>query len=547
MRNEQVTITRGQIGQWSSYLGGTGLLVGILGLLWQGGFTMFIGLMLAAGVVGMVLWAVFLPGDFKGFFTGRQVRYGTTAVFATLVLIAVVALAYLIAARATITADFTQSSRFSLSEETLAVLEQIDRSIQITGFYSPRILQAREIDDQIFRLYETATSGKIRRVFIDPDEQPGIAQQFGATGDGNVYVSYLNADGTVDFNSLARIPLGTTSQERDVTGAISRLLISGSITVYFETGLTDLDPLDSGQQGLSGINNGIQESGLITAPLNLRELALANRQIPDNAATIIMVRPVNDLTSEELSLLDAYLNRGGTLFLMADALGDGAFLRENTVFNQYLWERYGLRTRDAVVVENDPALTRGSPLDIIGAVAFTNTSIAQRLDPAENPTLFRVARALEVDLETAPTQIANGQILLSSGQSYGETNLAVLADSNTVEYDEGVDLKAPLATAAWAWDQNTGAKILLVGDSDYLTNGFVLSSLGNAVLFTDGLAWLTGLDERVTFAPQAFATALPLVNISTQQLDTIAFITILVIPGIVLFTALVVWSRRSRQ
>ena len=39
MQNESVTITRNQIGQWASFLGGTALLIGVVGFIWQGGLS----------------------------------------------------------------------------------------------------------------------------------------------------------------------------------------------------------------------------------------------------------------------------------------------------------------------------------------------------------------------------------------------------------------------------------------------------------------------------------------------------------------------------
>jgi ABC-type uncharacterized transport system involved in gliding motility auxiliary subunit len=99
----------------------------------------------------------------------------------------------------------------------------------------------------------------------------------------------------------------------------------------------------------------------------------------------------------------------------------------------------------------------------------------------------------------------------------------------------------------WAWNEETNAKILLVGDSDFVTNGFVGSALGNAVLFTDGVAWLTGMNEQVNFKPQAFFTAQPLIFISTQTLDIIAFLTVILMPGIMLVSGLAIWTWRMRR
>lgn len=545
MNPEPVVITRGQVGQWASYAGGVGLLVGVLGWLWQGALTPFIGAALIVGVLGSGLWALATPHEFIGFISGRQVRYGTLAVFSTLLLIGIVALVYIILQRGAVTLDMTLAQRFSLSRESEQVLRRVSRPIQITGFYSTAALPAREIDDQFFRLYEAATEGRITRRYINPDEEPALAQRFGAYEDGAAFLSYLNEDGSVNFETLARVPRSEGgSQEREMTQAIARMLISGSIKVYFETGHGGLDPLDSTQQGLSGIHAGMQESGLVTASLNLAELATAGSSIPGDAAAIIMPGPVVDLNAGEIALLDAYLKNGGSLFIMTDTLlTEDRFLAEGGVFNQYLWDNFGVRARDAALIDFGSNLR--TPLDIVGAAAFTDTEIGARLDPESTPTLFRTARVVEVQQDNPP--VNNGIILLSSTDSYGETDLRALFETSSYSPEPNADPPGPLPSAVWAWDQNSGGKVLLVGDSDFVTNGFVGSALGNAVLFTDGLAWLSGLNEQISFAPQGFSTGLPLIFVTTQQLDLIALVTVILMPGSVLLLGTAVWARRRRR
>ncbi len=545
MKNDPIIITRNQIGQWGSYIGGVGLLLGLLGWLWQGSITPIIAGLLVSGILGIGLWVLMSPQEFKDFISGRQTRYSTMAVFSTLLLIGIVALVYIILQRATLTLDMTLAQRFTLSRESLDVLREVNGDIRITGFYSSRALAAREVDDQFFRLYETATNGRITRQYINPDEEPALAQRFGIYSDGALFLSYLKPDGTVDFESLARVPRSTGgAQEREMTQAIARLLLSNTIKVYFDIGQDELDPLDTTQQGLSGIHAGMQESGLITESLSISGLAATGGSIPEDASAIIMARPTTDLNAAEIAVLDAYLKRGGSLFLMADVLfNENTFLSEGSIFNDYLWQNYGIRGQQAVIVDFGASLQ--SPLDIIGAAVFTETTIAARLDPASAPTLFRTSRAVEVQTENPP--VNNGVVILSSENSYGETNLRDLAETNSYEANENEDIPGPLPIAVWAWDKNSGAKILLVGDSDFVTNGFVTSALGNAVLFTDGLSWMTGLTEQISFAPQGFNSGLPLIFISTQQLDLIALVTVILMPGLMLVLGLVIWTRRVRR
>lgn len=548
MRNENVTITRQQIGQWFSYIAGIALVLGIIGWIWQAGFTVPVIAALATAAISAILWAVIAPRDFTDFITGRHIRYGTTAVFSSLLLIGIVAFVYILLQRATLTLDMTEGRHFTLSSETLEVLKDVKREIRITGFYDSTAVQQREIDDQFFRLYETATNGLISRQYIDPNQEPALAQRFGAYSNGAVFLSYLTTaeDGTksVDFASLARVPRQPGgAQEREMTQAILRLLKAGTLKVYFEIGHGELDPEDTGPQGLAGIHLGMQESGLITDALDLRMLAATGQQIPEDAVTIIMARPTTDLRTEEIAVLDAYLKRGGSLFIMADVLlNDNAFLAEETEFNNYLWDNYGLSALEVVIVDYSSNLR--TPLDVIGYQVFMNSDIGARLDPAQSPTLFRIVRAINVDPEPP---VNNGVVIASSGNSYGETDIRTLMETNSFEPDTTSDYPGPLNSVAWAWDQETNAKILLVGDSDFVTNGFIGGSQGNAILFTDGVSWLTGFNEQVNFSPQAFTTALPLIFISTQTLDLIAFVTVILMPGLVLVSGLVIWTRRMRR
>ena len=160
--------------------------------------------------------------------------------------------------------------------------------------------------------------------------------------------------------------------------------------------------------------------------------------------------------------------------------------------------------------------------------------------------MFSLARALDVNLDSSPPNVANGRVIMSSNASFGETDLKTLGETNTFHYDAGVDLPGPMTTVVWASNQQTNAKIVLIGDSNFVSNGLVLSG-GNGVLFTDSMAWLTGLGEKISFAPQAYGVGTPLIYVSTQTLDLIAFLTIILLPGAVLASGVAIWMRRSRR
>ncbi len=337
-----IVVTRGRLAQIASIIGIGGIVIGLIGLIWRSGtIANYATIALGIGIAGIAAWAILTPREFADTVTGKKVRKSTITIVSALLLVGIVALAYLLLAEASITLDVTQNRNFTLSSETKQLLTRVSRPIQLTGFYTARNLRDREVDDQFFRQYAVESDGMVSIQYIDPEENPAMANAYGVSFDGQLFISYLDAEGNVDFSTLARVPRGI-NQERDITQAISRLLMAGSIKVYFETGLGERDTLDSGAEGLTGVNNGIQESGMITAPLNLEEIAASGGDIPSDAAAVIFARPLRDLTQDEIEVVDRYLARGGSLLILSDVLfTDDAFLKEDGAWHPRIGCRRG--------------------------------------------------------------------------------------------------------------------------------------------------------------------------------------------------------------
>lgn len=549
-QQQSIVITRGLIGLFASLVGGSGLLLAVLIFIWESELTDWGLLALGIGVLGVIVWAAMTPQEFLAMITGRQARYGTRAIFSTLLIIGIVAMTYNLLERAVITVDMTTSNSFTLNQETIDILDQIDRPIRITGFYPASMLRDREIDDQFFRLYESETDSLITREYIDPAEQPALTAAFGAaasinTQDGDVFVSFLNEAGEVDFGSVVFVPK-TDSQERDITEALVRLLSSGTFVVYFDLSLGELDPLDNTQTGMSRLNNLIRANGLITQPLDLVGLANSQSSIPADASAVVLANPRAQPNAQIIAVIDEYMQQGGSLFIMADAQSN--FMVGESPFNQYLWENWGLRMMDVVVV--DAIASGATPLDILSYGVSGNNAISALINPEDpnSATEFRIARAVEVQDDNPP--VFNGRIIQTSPGSYGESNFEALFTRNEFEYDEDSDIVGPLTTVAFADDPEdqggTGARIILIGDSDFVTNSQIDQPLGNAYLLTGAISWLTSFSEEVSFTPQPRVIT-PLVFVSPENLDLIAFITIGLIPAITLALGFGIWFWRVRR
>jgi hypothetical protein len=475
----------------------------------------------------------------------RVARHSLITALSTVALIALVVVIYGAVEQRSLTLDMTESAQFTLSKETLAILERIERPMQITGFYSAQAVRFRELDDQIARLYTVATDGLVRVEYVDPDVSVALGQQFQLQVDGEMFISYLTDDGDIDFNTVQRVVV-EYSQERNITSAILRLLDLNKFTVGFEVSASDIDPFDTSSSGLSGAINGLETNGIRTAAVSLEGLAVAGEEVPPEVSALVLTRMRRPLSAAGIRVLEQYMDRGGALLILADAdFGERPFLSEADPLNDVLWQRFGLRMMDSVAV--DALSNSGTELDLLSYATSDGSTITGRLNNQDDPesrVLLRVARSIQIDPNPPVT---NGMVIATSPQSYGERDFSALATSNRTSYTLTEDDAGPLNVAAWADNTETGARLLLVGDGDFITNGLIGTPLGNSILFTDGIAWLTGFGQRVVFAPQARFTNLPTVFLSTGQLDGIAMLTLVVMPLGVLLAGLGIWWRRSRR
>jgi hypothetical protein len=546
MSNNSFSITRGQIGQLGILIGSISLIVAVTSFIW-GGISPLSVIALVIACIGLGLWAIILPDEMRALLTGRQLRHSTMAIITTVILIGIVASVYVIVQRANIVGDMTIDERFSLSDDTLNIMDAVarnTRNIEITAFYGAQDIALREVDDQYFQLFEEASNGRLNVNYIDPEEQPGLAAPYAnaLTQGYYAFASFVQEDGSLTDTVIIEM---TGLHEENIAQAVSILMASGQFTVYFETGMGTLDPRNNQQQGMSTLNNIMRQNGLVTNPISLSNLAAEGQTIPADASALVIAQPRRQMTEDEIAVLDEYLKRGGGVFIAADALlTKELFMATGSAFNDYMWDNYGLRMTDMIPV--DLASSGESQLSILSAQVFANNSIGENINLEGQPntaTQFHIARAIDVNDEP-PVQ--NGRVIMTSPESWGESNWEAVFQQNQFEFNAEEDTPGPLTTVAWAYDEPRDTKVVLVGDGDFLTNGRVRSPQGNSSLFLDSIGWMTGFTEQVRFEPRAYNTT-PVLFVGGQLLDTIAFATIVLMPGTLLLIAAGIWLRRTRQ
>ncbi len=564
--------TRTNLASAASIAGVLALILGGLIFLTTGEISVAVFACVVVGAAGIGLWMGLDPSDLQGWLSGRQTRYGTSSILITLIFIGLVAYGYVLVDRANITADLTSIQRYSLNTptlDTIAELKERGYQVRILGFFSHNTLSEQESADLLLRQYANKGQGTIEVQYIDPDEQPDLAEAYSYRSefDGKLLLTVLDSNGQPRTKQVVNeqgevltqnvtIYLGS-ADERSITTGLKTVASAGVFKVYFTTGHGERSLTKIDDTGISMLYGTLDGQGIGAESLELTS------RVPDDASAVLIVGAWQDFTEAEVGILDEYLQRGGRLGIFADpplleasilGLEGNTFLQEGGPLNNYLWDTFGLRVRDDLAVETkyDATNPNVSYFDVDEWAPIIH-SIAPHtiLNGVQDvPIYMRYVRT--IDLAQDPTSqqamYVRYPLLYTSDESFAETNLTEFLNGQ-LQYLPGEDIPGPLLVAVTAQrgmetQQTIQPRIIIVGDSDVLKNGN-MKLVGNVYLWNDVVDWLTGFAKEVTFQPVSDPTLFPL-SASAQERRTIVVITVFVVPGLILFAGAAVWWYRQR-
>lgn len=568
--NDPKSLSRADVASWASVIGALALVAGGLIFLLTGEVSRWVFLCILLGVGGIGVWMWWAPGEFQAWLAGRQTQYGTTSLLITILFVGLIAYAYVLVDRANITADLTSIQRYSLNQPTLDTIQQLrerDYRVRIIGFFTRNKLREEESADLLLRQYEAQGEGVIDVEYIDPDERPDTAALYGyqSSLDGQLILVVLGSDGeplrrqiTQDDGQIVEQYitryLGDVN-ERDITTGLKVIASAGRFKVYFTAGHGERELTQVDGTGISRLGVSLEGEGIAAESLLLSEV----EQIPNDADAVLIVGAMIQFTEAEIQKIDEYLQRGGRLAIFTDpplfeaaALGGppNTFLQEGSPFSNYLWDEYGVRARDALVIENTDELINGAEwIPIINSIA--PHTIMQ--DVRNEPIFANIVRPLEMvnEPDDRQNQYLREPLLYTSVQSYGETGVAQFVNESQIGYQPQEDIAGPLLVGVTIrrqleFQQEIQPRIIIVGDSDILKNEYVIGQYpGNVYIWTDVVDWLTGFSQVINFTPVSDPTLLTLV-VSEQERNTIAVITMVIMPGLVLLAGGIVWWYRRR-
>lgn len=293
------------------------------------------------------------------------------------------------------------------------------------------------------------------------------------------------------------------------------------VNIYFTESSGEASRFDRTENGLSHYAGLLGQLGANLFTLEWRT------GIPDDADLIVIAGPAFDQSPDQTARLWLYLSKGGRLLLLANSTAEkrpnaGAPLPANGGFFNLMWADLGLRGRNDVVVTGENGTPEaGQPLVAQFTTTQWNTSdpITQNLTGS---LAFFTARSLEVDASVQTFHAT--PLVFTTDQFYGEMNYLQYLQDGAAQFDIGTDTTfGALPVAASAENPTTGARVVVIGDRDFATNGAGMSTSpanspsfvypDNARFMVNATTWLLGKDsvslDFPTPAPTATATIAP--------------------------------------
>jgi ABC-type uncharacterized transport system involved in gliding motility auxiliary subunit len=463
---------------------------------------------------------------FKKLFTLRF-KESSNLTASVLLVLALVVIISLLADRYYLRWDLTAASRHTLSEKTLQVLQNIAEPVGIKAFVREGEPEADDVQE-LLASYQYQCP-QINFELIDPDRHPAVTRRYN--------VKEMN---TLVLEGFGRSQNVKPADEESLTTGLIRLLENEIKHIYWITG--------HGERPLAGTEPA--SCSQLTGKLSLEnfafhELNLAQKDIPADASLVVLAGPIKPLFAEEIAGLRNYLYRGGKLMILLDPFMDGGlkdFLKEQGILiaNDIVIDKLskamgGDYLLPMVTQYGSHPITKDFRLNCLFAEA---RSVEKETDKKENMTITSLALTspgswAETDIEA----FKQGQVGFERNDRLGPISLAVIA-----EFEPALNNPQTPAAPGTPGPAVTGqAKLVVFGDTDFISNKY-LEIAGNSDLMTNTINYLVARGKLITLEKKKAIGKPALLN--GGQLLMLFFVSLILIPLIVLVIGIVVWRKR---
>ena len=411
----------------------------------------------------------------------KQLWYRFQFLAVTILLSATVVLTFLVARQMDWHYDLTREKVHSLPEETTRVLRELaSQSIEVVAFY-PKDDPAREALILFLKQCQSAHP-HFQFSLYDPIRRPKLAEE-----------------NKIEQNYTTIVRVGKHEEriyyftEEAFTNALFRLAHPRKMNICFVTGHQELklngNERNSAQMFVRNLQNG---------EVSIHSLVLARDGVPDACTVTVMAGPHTEPSPDEFEKLAKAFRRGKGLVFLIDPMDLGVGRKFIDFF-----KLFGVAIGENVLVDKASRIAGGDFL----MPAIINYTKHESMKRMKEPSMFPVTRTVQPSVDM-PKDLEVSPLALTNDGSWAETDLVLLEDGKAT-FDVKHDIAGPLPIAvAVETKKEKGGRMIVVGDSDFVTNGY-LSISQNLDFATEILKW-AGRDSRFIRVRPHRATYKPL-------------------------------------
>ena len=451
--------------------------------------------------------------------------------------------------------DLTANREYSLSPQTVKMMQSIDKPVHITFFHDRGMRETVEL----YELF-AAQNDKITVEFFDPMINPAQAKLRG-----------VEFAGTALYESEGRKLTINGPTETDIANGILRITQAKQQIACFVDGHGEPDPFSleshDHMEGDAGHSHGLETKfvqherhGMAKARGGLEAMNYVVEKVSllktdaelSRCAVLIVAGPQSPLLDAELRSIDRYLDEGGNAMFMIDP-----FVKTGL---EAVIRKFGIELGQGMVIDeashfwadpSTPAVTDYNRHEITNKLPLSFFPGVRPLMPTKEPVPGVQVRQL---VNSSAKSFANAdkmRIDYKSGKNgYAPQTLMATARINpkTVESGETLlkrlrgeeteDAKAPAPEKIIARKE---ARIVVAGDADFATNSFY-HVLGNGALFLNAVNFLASRENLIGLEPRTYD--LPYISMTNTQMKGTFILSIILIPLLMAAVGVAVWWRR---
>lgn len=541
--------------QYLLYVTAAGLIVALYVLVTQGPQSVVFWGGLGFAVLATAAWALMAPEHFRTFLQGRFVRFGGTSILVTVVFLIAMVVVYEFVKGRSWRYDITQANQYSLTSQSRDLVRTISADpnippIKILAFYDASQSGNRDQISVLFDDYVKTSNNHISYEFVNPDNDPILAKTFKAKS-GDIVIARLDKQGNPDPNNAQDIQ---STQEQDITNAISRVSAYGDYRAYFLSVDDGLTMTGTGDTGMSILTDTIMTKrfGWKTQEVNFTDLTAGTNKIDlldpkADGIVLVVAGGSKPLSDAQAKVITDYLDKGGKLILFGGLNSNDSptALATSDNLSKYLMDKFGFQFDNRLIF--DQYLVSLPNSLVPGAADFPATHyINQGFTTGRDGMAFSLPPYPITIAATAPANVTVTPLVRTSDTSYTKTP----DQARQSMQQSDTDPKGPFIVAAVAENTQTKARVVLFGNDSVASDSWSqISQLTNLTMVYRSMEWATGYNERKQ-ATVPISSNKPTdqpIFADSATLGSVNFLTVILIPFGILGIGVWMWWRNRER